>query len=117
MINFNAYRFTQILSIICFTAILYQYWGTSFIGAALMLTPYLLIFLLANPRAYQTKTKVVLRTIGGVLVAVLALGLLFGVGSDAQAGVGIGFAVVIQYGAIFLSEAIIGLVNYNKMST
>ncbi len=116
MINLNAYRFTRILSVICFIAILYRYWGISFIGFAFMLFPYIITLLLANQGAYQTKFNILLRTSCGVLIAILALGLLLETGSDPQAGIGIGFGVVIQYGVIFVSEAIIGIASYKKTS-
>lgn len=116
MINLKAYRFTQILSVICFIAVLYQYWGVSFLAFAFMLVPYVITLLLANPDAYQTKFNTLLRTSCGVLISILALGLLLDTKSDAQAGIGIGFGVLIQYGVIFVSEAIIALASYRKAS-
>ena len=95
-------------------AIVYEYWGAGFIGTAFMLTPYVIVSLLANKNAYKTKLRIFCRAVGGVLVLILAIGLLFGIESDPQAAVGIGFAIVIQYGIIFVSEAIIGLATYEE---
>ncbi len=117
MVHLKTYNLIRMFSILSLMAILYEYWGTGLIGTAFMLTPYVIVSLLANKNAYKTKLRIFCRAAGGVLISMLALGLLFGIKSDPQAGIGIGFAIAIQYGVIFVSEAIIGLATYGENST
>ena len=117
MVHLKVYNLVRIFSIISLMAIVYYYWGAGFIGTAFMLTPYVVVFLLANNNTYKTKLRIFCRATGGVLISILAIGLLLGIESDPQAGIGIGFAIVIQYGVIFVSEAIIGLATYREIST
>ncbi|MCP1338035.1 hypothetical protein NJR55_00385 [Idiomarina sp. M1R2S28] len=111
------YNLIRTLSIICFVAITFEYWGIGFIGTAIMLFPYGIVFVLANKNLYKTKLRTFFRAVAGLLVSVLTIGLLFGVDSDPQAAIGLGFVVVIQYGILFISEAIIGLATYAESHT
>jgi len=117
MVHLKSHNIIKILASISFIAIAYEYLAIGFMGATIILIPYVLIFLLANKNAYKTTLRVFCRVTGGILVSLLAVGLLFGIKSDPQAGVGAMFAVVIQYGVIFISEAIIGLFTYKESST
>lgn len=112
----KTYNIIKLLALVSFIALAYKYVANGLVGVIFMLIPYVLIFFLANKNAYQTTLKVSIRMIGGILVVLLALSLLFYVNDDAQAGIGIMFAVVIQYGVIFVSEAIIGLLTYERNS-
>ncbi len=117
MLYFNIYNFIRILSTICFLATAYKYWGAGVLGNLFILAPYLIIFLLANKNTYKTKPRRYYHTIAGALVSVLTVGLFIGIEPDAQTGIGIAFGILIQYGVIFVSEAIIGLATYSEGST
>ena len=117
MVHLKTYNLIQVFSILSLITIVYEYWGVGFISIVFMINPYIIVFLLANNKAYKTKLRVVCRAVGGTLVSILALGLLLYVKSDPQTGIGIGLAIVMQYGVIFVSEAIIGLATYDESST
>jgi hypothetical protein len=114
MLYFNIYNLIRILSTICFLATAYKYWSGGFIGNLFILAPYVIVYLLANKNAYNTKLRLFCRTVAGILVSVLAVAIFIGVEPDAQAAIVIGFGIVIQYGVIFVSEAIIGLATYGE---
>ncbi|QDE31729.1 hypothetical protein [Shewanella polaris] len=117
MTNLKYYNLIRLLAAIFFVAIAFEYWGNSFIGLAVLLFPYILVFLLANKLAYRTKLRTILRTFAGLLVSVLAIGLLFGIKSDAQSGIVVSHIAISQYSAIFVAEAIIGLCTYEDNCT
>lgn len=112
MIKLNLYKYIKVLSLISLIAVTYKYWGFGFWEAIIVLLPYLLVFLLANQDAYSSPLLIGCRTIAGVIVSLLCAVLLFGITPSAQAGIGFMFGVVIQYGVIFVSEALIGLFTY-----
>lgn len=117
MLYFNIYNFIRLLSTICFVATAYKYGGDGFFGNLFILAPYLIVFLIANKNAYKTKLRLYCRATAGLLVSVLTVGLFIGVEPDAQAAIGIVFGILIQYGVVFVSEAIIGLATYGESST
>tara|TARA_R110001592_G_scaffold168650_10_gene404896 strand:+ start:280 stop:651 length:372 start_codon:yes stop_codon:yes gene_type:complete len=112
MIKLNLYKYSKALSVISLIAVTYKYWGFGFWEAIFILLPYLLVFLLANRAAYSSPLLIGCRAIAGVIVSLLCAVLLFGITPSAQAGIGFMFVVVIQYGVIFVSEALIGLFTY-----
>jgi hypothetical protein len=113
----NTYNFIKALAIIALVTINYEYWGAGFFEVLVMSAPYFVIYALANESRYQSRLSCLLRASAGIIVFLLALGLLFGVGSDPQAGIGALFAIVIQYGVIFASEALIALFTYREDCT
>jgi hypothetical protein len=113
----NTYNFIKALAIIALVTINYEYWGAGFFEVLVMSAPYFVIFALANESRYQSRLSCLLRASAGIIVFLLALGLLFGVGPDPQAGIGALFAIVIQYGVIFASEALIALFTYREDCT
>lgn len=117
MLSSNSYNFSRIISLLSLFAIVYQYWGDSFLTNLFMLGPYIFIILVSNESAYKTKLRVICRVSASILVAMLALALLIGIESDAQAGIAIGFGILIQYGVVFVSESIVGLATYGETST
>jgi hypothetical protein len=117
MVYLKLYTLIRILSSICLIAIVSEYWRSGLIGTSFILSPYIIVSLLANKNAYKTKLKLVCRSVGGVLVSILAIGLLIGIDADPQASIGIGFTIIMQYGIIFVSEAIIGLATYEESNS
>ena len=110
----NTYNFIKALVIIALVTINYEYWGAGFFEALVMSAPYFVIYALANESRNQSRLSCLLRASAGIIVFLLALGLLFGVGSDPQAAIGALFVIVIQYGVIFASEALIALFTYRE---
>lgn len=104
----------RIIAAISFIAVGYHFWGNSLLGMVFMLLPYGVVFLLANRVTYETKLKSMCRGLSGVIVCLLSLGLLFGEYNDPQSGIGIAFAVLLQYGVIFATEAVVGLVTFRE---
>jgi hypothetical protein len=120
MMYLNTYNFIKTLAIIALVTINYEYWGAGFFEVLVMSAPYFVIYALANESRYQSRLSCLsclLRASAGIIVFLLALGLLFGVTSDPQAGIGVIFAIVIQYGVIFASEAFIALFTYREDCT
>ncbi len=79
--------------------------------------PYVVVFLLANESSYKTTFRIYCRVIAGISVSLISMGLLFGISNDAQAGIGVLLALVIQYGILFVSEALIGFYTYGENNT
>lgn len=117
MVYLNTYNFIKALAILALVIINHEYWGTEFFEALVMSAPYILIYMIANESRYQHGLGYILRVSAGIIVFLLFLGLLFGVNSDPQAGIGVLFVIVIQYGVIFASEALIALFTYREDCT
>jgi hypothetical protein len=117
MMYLKTYNYMKALALIALVAINYEYWGAGFFGVLIMSAPYFIIFTIANESRYKSRLSHLLRASTGIIVSLLALGLVFGVGSDPQAGIGAMFAIVIQYAVIFVSEALIALFTYREDCT
>lgn len=114
MINVTSYNFIRILASICFITVAIVFLPYGALGGVFLLMPYLLVFLLANQNTYHTPLRVYCRVTAGVLVSLISIAILFGIESDPQAGISVMFSAVIQYGVIFVAEAIIGLMTYEE---
>jgi hypothetical protein len=108
------YNIIRILSVGFLIALINKFGFDSFIGSVFILAPYLLLFLLANQAAYKTKFKIFCRSLSGTLVYIIAIGILF---SGLNEMIGAGYAMALQYGIIFVAEAIIGLFTYAENGT
>ena len=117
MIYLKTYNYIKALALIALVTINYEYWGAGVVGVLVISAPYFIIFTIANETRYKSRLSHFLRATVGIIVFLLALGLLFGVASDPQAGIGAMFAIVIQYGVIFASEALIALFTYREDCT
>jgi hypothetical protein len=117
MMYLKTYNYIKALALIALVSINYEYWGAGFFGVFVMSAPYFIIYTIANESRYKNPLSHFLRASAGIIVFLLALGLLSGVGSDPQAGIGAMFAIVIQYGVIFCSEALIALFTYRDDCT
>lgn len=111
MFQMKTYQYVRIISVVCILAVLLEYWRYNFIGLIVLLIPYVTVFALANNSAYKTRLAKGCRMTGAVLIAAITVGILFGIKSDPQAGIGVLFAAMLQYGILFISEAILGLVR------
>jgi hypothetical protein len=114
MMYLKTYNYIKALALIALVTINYEYWGAGFLGVLVMSAPYFIIYTIASENRYKSRLSHLLRASAGIIVFLLALGLLFGVGSDPQAGIGAMFAIVIQFGVIFASEALIALFTYRE---
>lgn len=114
MNQITPYYLVRAMASISLVAIALQYWTMQLLGLAIILMPYLTVILLANKEAYSSPLRVYCRFFSGVGVSIISIGLLFGIENDAQAGIGVLFAVALQFGIIFVSEAIIGLFTYQE---
>lgn len=101
-------------ALIALIAINYKYWGTGLLTILMMSAPYALIFFIANENNYKGRLTSLLRSSAAVIILLLALGLLFGIEPDPQSGIGVMFAIAFQYGALFISEALIALFTYRE---
>ena len=117
MMYLKTYNYIKALALIALVLINYEYWGAGFFWVLVMSAPYFLIFTISNESRYKTRLGHLFRASAGIIVFLLALGLLFGIDSDAQAGIGAMFAIVTQYGVIFASEALIALLTYREDCT
>ena len=117
MMYLKTYNYIKALALIALVTINYEYWGAGFISVLVMSAPYFIIFIVANENRYKSLLGQLVRASAGIVVFLLALGLLFGIGSDPQAGIGAMFAIVIQYGVIFASEALIALFTSREECT
>lgn len=116
MVQFKSHNIIKFFALISFITLAIIYWANGLFGLIILLFPYVLVFLLANDKAYCTTFKMSFRVSAAIIVCLMALGIIFGIEDDPQAGIGILFAVVIQCGVIFVSEAIIALFTYQKTS-
>ncbi|WP_153916126.1 hypothetical protein [Shewanella sp. TC10] len=114
MVNLTVFNVIKFLSMLSILAITWRFWGSGLTATILLILPYLVVYLLANKNTYSTSLKTICRALAGFFVSILALGLLFGISPDPQAGIGVVFGVCLQYGVIFISEAIIGMAMYEK---
>lgn len=114
MNQITPYYLVRAMASISLVAIALQYWPMQLLGLAIILMPYLIVILLANKEAYSSPLRVHCRFLSGVGISIISTVLLFGIESDAQASIGVLFAVAIQFGIIFISEAIIGLFTYQE---
>lgn len=110
MKHFTLYNFIRIITTICFLLIGWVFWEGGLLGVLFMLGPYILVIILARKTTYNNKHKKLLRASGGILVSLITLGLI----QDNATAVGGTIAVVFQYGIIFISEALIGLLTYEE---
>jgi len=110
----NFIKFIRIFTIIISLPLIYKYSEISFLTMFFLVLPYVFIMCIASEELYQTKTRLLLRSSANIVVLLLAIGLLFGIKADAQAGIGVMFAILIQYGVIFVSEAVIGLLSVEE---
>ena len=117
MLNISSYNVIKVLTSISFVVIAFQGLSHGVLTGIVLLMPYVIVFLLANESSYKTTLRIYCRVIAGILVSLISLGLLFGISNDPQVGIGVLFAVAIQYGILFVSEALIGLYTYGERNT
>ncbi|GIU53593.1 hypothetical protein [Shewanella sp. KT0246] len=109
MVILTVFNVIKCLSILSLLAMTWRFWGSGVTATILMMLPYAVVYLLSNKNTYSTSLKTTCRALAGFFVSILAIGLLFGIDPDPQAGIGVMFGVSLQYGVIFISEAIIGM--------
>ncbi|HDY91355.1 MAG TPA: hypothetical protein ENH67_17880 [Pseudoalteromonas sp.] len=95
------------LAALSLVAVAIKYWMPTEIGFAFMLSPYLLLYFLANAKNYQNKRLFFIRIIAALFTIILAPVLIFGIEPDPQAGIGIMFLLIMQLAAISASEFVI----------
>lgn len=117
MLNIMSYNVIKVLTSISFVVVAFQGLSHGVLAEIILLMPYVIVFLLANESSYKTTFRIYCRVIAGISVSLISLGLLFGISNDAQAGISVLFAVVIQYGILFVSEVLIGLYTYRESNT
>jgi len=105
------------LAVLAFVAIAIKYWGPSEIGFYLLLLPYAVLYFLSNDNNYRNTKLAVIRFIPAVFNFILVPVLLFGIESDAQAGIGIMFALIMQLVSISAAELIILFFINDEIST
>ncbi|MDB2356114.1 MULTISPECIES: hypothetical protein [unclassified Pseudoalteromonas] len=97
--------FVKVLAIASFIAICVKYFRPNEISFYLLLTPYLIIYLLSMD--YHNLETACVRACSAVLSFILVPYLVFGVEIDIHAGVGILLALVAQLTVITSSEIIV----------
>ncbi|GHF94447.1 hypothetical protein [Thalassotalea marina] len=107
----------KILALLSFVSIGIKYWEPTEVGFYLLLSPYAVLIFLSNANNYRNTKLSALRSIPAVLTFLLVPILLFGIQSDAQAGIGVMFGLMIQLASISLAELIILLFVKDKNST
>ena len=117
MKNLKLYNYIRALSLLALVVVCLTFLNAGIFGVLILSLPYLFIIFISNEKRYRTHIRSRLRALAGAIVFLLALGLIFGVKSDPQAGIGIMFGVVIQFGVLFVSEALIGLFSYEEGCT
>ncbi|OKY26602.1 hypothetical protein [Thalassotalea sp. PP2-459] len=106
---FKTYYFIKVLALIALTLINYEYWDGRFLWTLVISVPYIIIFTIAHKDRYKGSLRYFIRTLAGIVVFLLALGILYN-----ESAIGSMYAIVIQYSVIFASEAIIALFTYDK---
>jgi len=114
MMYLKTYHYIKALALIALVALNYEYWHAEIFGVLIMSAPYLITYTIANKNRYKSRLSHLVRASAGIIVFLLALGLLFGLAEDPQASIGAMFAIVIQYGVILGSEALIALLTSNE---
>lgn len=84
-----------------------KYWGPTEIGFYLLLSPYAVLYFLANDNNYRSKKLTIIRSIPAALTVLLVPVLVFGIEPDAQAGIGLLAGLIIQLASISAAEFII----------
>ena len=97
----------KLLAVFSFFAIAIEYWNAGATGLALLLSPYVVLYYFSSNKNYSTVKLAVIRIIPAIIVFLVVPGLLFGVEPDAQAGIGLMLAILIQLAAISTAELII----------
>ncbi len=97
----------KVLALLSFISIGFKYWVPSEVVFYLLLSPYAVIYFLSNDKNYQNIKLTIIRIIPVVLTFLLVPVLLFGIEPDAQAGIGVMFALMIQLTSISAAELII----------
>ena len=97
----------KLLAVLSFVTIAIEYWHAGAIGLALLLSPYVVLYYFSSNKNYSTVKLAVIRIIPAIIVFLVVPGLLFGIEPDAQAGIGLMFAIIIQLAAISAAELII----------
>jgi hypothetical protein len=97
----------KVLALLSFVSIGVKYWAPSEVGFYLMLSPYAVLYFFSNANNYRNTKLVIIRSIPAVLTILLVPVLLFGLVPDAQAGIGIMFALMFQLASISAAELII----------
>ena len=95
------------LALLSFVSMGIKYWGASEVGFYLLLFPYAVLYFLSNENNYRNTKLTIIRSIPALLTFLIVPVLLFGLESDAQAGIGIMFALIIQLASISVAEFII----------
>ncbi len=101
------YYSIKIFAVLSFVAIAIEYWNAGLVGLSLLLSPYAVVYFLANDNNYRNLKFTLIRAIPAISTFLLVPWLLFGIESDPQAGIGLIFGVVIQLAFISAAELII----------
>ena len=107
MNHYKIYYPIKVFSVLSFIAIAFKYWNAGAVGLSLLLSPYVVIYFLANDNNYRNLKLTLIRAIPAVATFLLVPWLLFCIESDPQAGIGLIFGVVIQLAFISTAELII----------
>lgn len=97
----------KIISVLSFLAIAVEYWNAGAVGLSILLSPYVVLYFLSNGRNYRNLQLTVIRIVPAMVTFLFVPWLLFGIASDAQAGIGLMFGVMIQLSTISAAEFII----------
>lgn len=99
----------QIAAVIALILTTVMFWQSPVWAKIFAIIPYLIIFFVANSRSYNKTYKLLLRSAAAILVLFIAGFIALTPQTDAQSGIGILFAICLQYALIFAAEAIIYL--------
>jgi hypothetical protein len=97
----------KVLALLSFVSIGIKYWGPIEVGFYLLLSPYAVLYFLSNENNYRNTKLTIIRCIPAALTFLIVPVLLFGIESDAQAGIGLMFGLIIQLASISAAEFII----------
>ena len=102
----KTYYAIKALAVLSFAAIAFTYWGAG-LALLLLLSPYAILYFLANSHSFRNTKLTVMRATPAIFSFFIMLGLVFGIQSDPQSGIGVMLGVTAQLASISLAELII----------
>jgi len=111
------YYAVRALAVLSLAIITIEYWNAGALALAILLSPYVTLYILSNENNYRDFKLMVLRVVSALLSFLMVPWLLFGVEADPQAGIGLLFGVIIQLSLISITELIILFIFRNDGRT
>jgi hypothetical protein len=78
MMYWKTYNYIKALALIALITINYEYWDAGLFSVLIVSASYFIIFTIANENRYKSGLSHLFRSLAGIIVFILALGLFFG---------------------------------------